>query len=92
MTCANVLVGLGKDREGMETAMLDGRMGMQLSASLREGSDVTLRRLPVLRSVFQSTLPRRERQQFLPKILSDSQQKLFKTFKIIKHFDFTEHI
>ena len=42
MTCANVLVGLGKDREGMETAMLDGRMGMQLSASLREGSDARL--------------------------------------------------
>lgn len=31
MTCANVLVGLGKDREGMEA--------MRLSVSLREGSD-----------------------------------------------------
>ena len=31
MTCANVLVGLGENREGMEA--------MRLSVSLREGSD-----------------------------------------------------
>ena len=34
MTCANVLVGLGKIVKGWRLAMLDGRMEVRLSASL----------------------------------------------------------
>ena len=58
----------------------------------REGSDKNY--CPEVRfyRYFNPRPPRGERQQFLPKILSDSRQKLFKTFKIIKYFDFTEHI
>ena len=41
--------------------MLDGRMEVRLSASLREGSDYTTINLYFVSHVFQSTLPRRER-------------------------------
>ena len=41
--------------------MLDGRMGMQLSASLREESDPPSSVTVMITPEFQSTLPRRER-------------------------------
>ena len=50
--------------------MLDGRMGMQLSASLREGATPDSR-AEVVTIVFQSTLPRRERRQTLLPARSD---------------------
>ena len=61
MTCANILVGLGKDREGMETgdAGWEGGDAAICVAPRRERRQIT--RAEVVTIVFQSTLPRRER-------------------------------
>ena len=49
--------------------MLDGRMGMQLSASLREESDPPSSVTVMITPEFQSTLPRRERLRSAPHAL-----------------------
>ena len=54
-------LGWGKIVKGWRLAMLDGRMGMQLSASLREESDPPSSVTVMITPEFQSTLPRRER-------------------------------
>ena len=63
MTCANILVGLGKDREGMETgdAGWEGGDAAICVAPRRERRQIT--RAEVVTIVFQSTLPRRERRR-----------------------------
>ena len=81
-----------RSREGSDSFHLSSRSHTAISIHAPARGATRVRLALTLLWVFQSTLPRGERQQFLPKILSDSRQKLFKTFKIIKHFDFTEHI
>ena len=65
-----------RSREGSDISMyLRPAWGKSFNPRSREGSDAIVSLYVLIFSVFQSTLPRRERQQFQPKIHSNFQQK-----------------